>query len=180
MRKDLEAVRREIEGLIVDMTAKLEKQAGSEATEKAHCDEQMPKTEAKPARLKEGIMELELAALAKEQAEMDKIRQETHADYKTAKAELELGLNGVPKALDVLRDQYGAGAAAMLQDGAKFAASMQQPAMAEHHSKAQGAEGACVAGRFRGEEGPGLLEHRCGQGWGVAANGGQQPFGCPG
>merc|ERR1719499_2557533 len=106
-----------IKGLIRDMIAKLEKEAGEEATEKAYCDEQMAKTEfkkgeleddiakmtskidtavAKSAQLKAEIKELEdgLAALAKEQAEMDKIRMETHADYVTAKADLELGLTG--------------------------------------------------------------------------------------
>merc|ERR1719499_1944463 len=150
-----------IKGLIRDMIAKLEKEADEEATEKAYCDEQMAKTEfkkgeleddiakmtskidtaaAKSAQLKEEIKELEaeLAALAKEQAEMGKIRMETHADYETAKADLELGLSGVRQALSVLRDYYGTGAAAMLQDGAKFASLMQQPAKPELHSKAQG------------------------------------------
>ena len=40
-----------------------------------------------------------MAALVKEQAEMDKIRLKTHADYRTAKADLELSLSGVRKAL---------------------------------------------------------------------------------
>merc|ERR1740129_257206 len=96
-----------IKGLIQDMIAKLEGEAGAEATEKAYCDEQMAKTEfkkgeleddiakmtskidtaaAKSAQLKAEIQELEneLSALAKEQAEMDKIRMESHADYQTA------------------------------------------------------------------------------------------------
>merc|ERR1719162_461269 len=86
-----------VKGLIIDMIAKLEKEAGDEATEKNYCDEQMSKTEAKKAELEEDIAKLtskvdkaaaksaqlkeqvkelqgELAALAKEQAEMDKIR----------------------------------------------------------------------------------------------------------
>merc|ERR1719352_728878 len=127
-----------VKGLISDMIAKLEKQAQEEATEKAYCDEQLAKTEAKKsdldddiakltskidqaaaksASLKDDVKELqaELAALAKEQAEMDKVRQENHANYVQAKADLELGLNGVRKALGVLRDYYGASAAAMLQ-----------------------------------------------------------------
>merc|ERR1719230_932984 len=85
-----------IKGLISDMIAKLEKEAEAEATEKAYCDEQTAKTEAKKselddtiaklsnkintaaarsAGLKEEVVELEaeLAALAKTQAEMDKI-----------------------------------------------------------------------------------------------------------
>merc|ERR1712087_757525 len=108
--------------LIQAMIAKLEKEQGSEATEKAYCDEQIAKTEAKKAELEEDVakmtsridqaaaksarlkgqvkeLEDELAALARTQAEMDKVRSETHADYTVAKADLELGLTGVRKAL---------------------------------------------------------------------------------
>merc|ERR1719345_606268 len=141
-----------VKGLIGEMIMKLEKEAESEATEKAYCDEETAKTEAKKAELdddiagltnkidkaasrsaalKEEVVELEaeLAKLAKTQAEMDKIRGEQNAAYKVAKAELEQGLGGVRKALDVLRSYYG-GAAAMLQeDDAKFNSFMQQPAV---------------------------------------------------
>merc|ERR1719305_1436666 len=71
-------------------------------------------------------LEKELAALAKMQSEMDTIRQEEHADYSVAKAELEQGLGGVRKALDVLRSYYGG--AALIQDDSKFNSFMQQPA----------------------------------------------------
>merc|ERR1719262_847250 len=40
-----------IKGLIGDMIAKLEKEAEADATEKAYCDEEMAKTEAKKAEL---------------------------------------------------------------------------------------------------------------------------------
>merc|ERR1719476_564995 len=119
------------------MIAKLEKQAGAEATEKAYCDEQMAKTEAKKGDLEEDIakmtskidqaaaksarlkaqvseLESELATLARTQAEMDRIRSETHADYEAAKADLELGLSGVRKAVSTLRDYYGG--ASMMQE----------------------------------------------------------------
>merc|ERR1719416_340806 len=155
-----------VKGLIQDMIAKLEKEAGAEATEKAYCDEQMAKTEAKKGELEEDVarqtsridqasarsaklkeeiqvLESELAALAKEQAERDKIRQESHADYETAKADLELGLSGVRQALVPLRNYYG-GAAAMLQDDSKFGAFMQQPAAPETHSKSEGAGGSII------------------------------------
>jgi predicted nucleic acid-binding Zn-ribbon protein len=145
-----------VKGLISDMIAKLEKEAEAEATEKAYCDEQMAKTEAKKqdldstiakltskidqsaarsAALKEEVVELEkaLAALAKMQAEMDKIRQEQHADYTVAKAELEQGLEGVRKALGLLRDYYGS-AAALLQ----------QPAKPETFEKSSGAGGSII------------------------------------
>merc|ERR1712228_790716 len=148
-------------GLISDMIAKLEKEADAEATEKAYCNEQIAKTEQKKGELEEDIakqtpkidqasarsaqlkeevqvLEAELAALAKAQAEMDKIRHETHAEYEQAKADLELGLSGVRGALSTLREYYGS-AAAMLQDDTKFGAFMQQPAAPEVHSKSQGA-----------------------------------------
>merc|ERR1719190_152136 len=111
------------------MIARLEKEAGADATEKAYCDEQLAKTAAKKAELEEDVatqtsridkaaassaqlkedvktLEAELSALAKEQAEMDRIRQETHADFETAKADLELGLSDVRKAVGLLRDYY--------------------------------------------------------------------------
>jgi len=151
-----------VKGLIESMIAKLENEAGNEATEKAYCDEQMAKTEAKKSELEEDVakmtsridraaaksaqlkedvktLDAELAALVKGQAEMDRIRQESRAEYGTAKSDLELGLSGVRKALDMLREYYGAGSAAMLQDDSKFGAFMQQPAAPETHSKSQGA-----------------------------------------
>mmetsp|Transcript_83040 Transcript_83040/g.267602 ORF Transcript_83040/g.267602 Transcript_83040/m.267602 type:complete len:708 (+) Transcript_83040:86-2209(+) len=146
-----------IKGLISDMISKLEKEAGEEATEKSYCDEEMAKTAAKKseldddiakltskidqdssksAQLKEEVrvLESELASITKEQAEMDKIRMETHEDYTVAKKDLELGLTGVRKALHLLREYYGGGAA-LIQDDA----FMQQPAAPEHHSKSSGA-----------------------------------------
>merc|ERR1719199_28664 len=115
-----------VKGLITDMIAKLEKQAEEEATEKAYCDEEMSKTEAKKAELEGVISKLtskidlaaaksaelkgevkvlqsELATLAKEQAERDNIRAEEKANYDQAKTELEQGIAGVQKALGVLK-----------------------------------------------------------------------------
>merc|ERR1711920_34954 len=158
-----------VKGLIQDMIAKLEKEAGAEATEKAYCDEQIAKAEAKKSDLEEDIakmtskidqaaaksarlkgqvreLESELAALARAQAEMDKIRSETHADYEVAKADLQLGLSGVREALRTLRDYYG-GAASMIQanaDPAAFMQRMKQPAAPELHTKAGGAGGSII------------------------------------
>merc|ERR1711920_739631 len=133
------------------MISKLEAEADAEAEEKAWCDEQIAKTEekktdlesdiakltakidvanAKSADLKNQVKELqaELAALAKLQAEMDSIRQESHAAFVQAKADLELGLQGVRQAISILREYYGASAA-----------FVQQPAKPELHAKATGA-----------------------------------------
>merc|ERR1719313_1869788 len=154
-----------IKGLISDMISKLTAEAEEEATEKAYCDEQMAKTEAKKSELddtiaklsnkidknaarstslKEEVVELEaqLATIAKTQSEMDKIRAEENANFKTAKAELEQGLGGVRKALGVLRDYYG-GAAALIQDD-KLASFMQQPAPPQQHAKSGGAGGSII------------------------------------
>jgi len=140
-----------VKGLIESMIAKLEKEAEEDATEKAYCDEEMMKTEMKRGELMDDVaklsakidqassksvalsddikqLEAELAALMKSQSEMDKIRQEENSDYVTAKADLELGLKGVRKALSVLRDYY-----------ASEDAFVQQPAMPEKHTKATGA-----------------------------------------
>jgi len=148
-----------IKGLITDMIAKLEKEAEEDATEKAYCDEEMGKTEAKKAELEDDVSKLaakiernaaksaklkaevketqaELASLAKEQADMDQIRSEENADYKAAKADLELAIGGVQKALQVLRDYYG-GAASFLEED--------QPAKPAKHQKSGGAGGSIIS-----------------------------------
>jgi hypothetical protein len=150
-----------VKGLIQDMIIKLESEAQAAATEKAWCDEQTAKTEQKKQELDEDIAKLttkidqatarstqlkasvkelqgELAALAKEQASMDKLRQENHAAYVEAKADLELGLSGVRKALDVLRSYYGS-SASLLQNEKAFGSFMQQPDAPVIHSKSTGA-----------------------------------------
>jgi len=136
----------------------LEAEAKAEATEKAYCDEELSKTEAKKSEL-EGViakltskidlaaaksaelkaevkaLQAELATLAREQAEMNSVRAEEKAAYDTAKAELELGIAGVQKALGVLRDYYQG--AAFVQGN--FNAFMQQPAKPKTFVKATGA-----------------------------------------
>merc|ERR1719263_1036434 len=144
-----------VKGLIRELVDRLLAEAAAEASEKAYCDEQMAKTEAKKADLDAEIAKLtskidtetarsnqlkaqvkdtqgELAALAKLQAEMDKTRMDENAAYTKAKADLELGLGGVQKALSVLREYYGG------------AALVQQPAKPELHAKASGAGGGII------------------------------------
>merc|ERR1719261_119107 len=101
-----------IKGLIKDMIEKLLKEGEEDATEKAFCDKELAETEAKKAdkeatieklstqmdsmtaksaKLKEQVAELEkeLAALARAQAEADKLRSEEKAAYDANKAEME-------------------------------------------------------------------------------------------
>jgi len=128
-----------VKGLIQDMIETLEKEAEADATEKAYCDKELAETREKKdaktteikklstkidqmtsrsAQLKGEVAELEkgLSALAKAQAEMDKIRLEEKETYTKAKAEMEEGIKGVQLALKVLRDYYAKGDKAHASD----------------------------------------------------------------
>jgi len=118
-----------VKSLISDMIATLEKDAKGDASQKAYCDKETSETKqkklekehdisklstkidsmtAKSAKLKEQVAELqkELAALASSQAEMDKIRSEEKGIYTKNSAEMKAGIEGVKKALSVLREYY--------------------------------------------------------------------------
>jgi len=145
-----------IRGMIEDMIGKLEKQMGAEAQEKAYCDEEMSKTQAKKdklaftvdkqtnkidkdssrsAELKEQVTVLqeELASLAKEQATMDSVRKESHAVFVDEKAVLDKGLAGIRKATQILKDYFGA------------ASFIQQPAAPAGHAADAGAGGSILS-----------------------------------
>jgi len=146
-----------VKGLIENMITKLQKEAEEEATEKAYCDEEMTKAEMKHGELVDDISKLsakkdqatsksvilsadikqteaELAALMKSQAEMDKIRQEENAAFMQAQSDLKTGLEGVRKALGILRDYY-----------ASDDAFVQQEAMLHRHVKASSGASSIVA-----------------------------------
>jgi peptidoglycan hydrolase CwlO-like protein len=151
-----------VKTLISDMISKLEAEASSEATEKSFCDEETAKSEAKKADLESTISKLttkmdanaansaslkadvkelsdELAMLAKEEAEMIKMRGTTHADYVQAKADYEQGLAGVRKALVLLREYYAqSDDAAFIQGEGRLGSFMQQPEKPETFGKAAG------------------------------------------
>merc|ERR1719245_483605 len=128
-----------VKGLISDMIAKLEKEAGADATKKAYCDKELAESNAKKsdksdeisklstkidqmaaksAQLKEQVAALqsELSNLAKSQAQMDKLRKEEQALYEESKAELDTGLTGIKQALKILSEYYA-------QDGKAHGAS---------------------------------------------------------
>eukprot|EP00747_Dinoflagellata_sp_TGD_P127755 gnl/TRDRNA2_/TRDRNA2_174444_c5_seq11.p1 gnl/TRDRNA2_/TRDRNA2_174444_c5~~gnl/TRDRNA2_/TRDRNA2_174444_c5_seq11.p1 ORF type:complete len:327 (+),score=129.42 gnl/TRDRNA2_/TRDRNA2_174444_c5_seq11:127-981(+) len=132
-----------IKKMISEMITKLQEEAANEASHKEYCDEETAKNNAKKAELTEDIDKLsakidkassgsadlkqkiaetqrQLAALAKMQSEMDKMRMDESAAYKETKADLESGITGVQGALQVLRDYYGS------------AALLQQPSLPTH------------------------------------------------
>merc|ERR1711920_356852 len=99
-----------VKGLISDMIARLEKEAGADATKKAFCDKELAESNAKKsdktdeitklstkieqlsaksAQLKEEVATLQsdLSKLAKAQAEMDQLRQNEAATFAESKAE---------------------------------------------------------------------------------------------
>jgi hypothetical protein len=130
-----------VKGLITDMIATLESEAEADASQKAYCDKEMSEATAKKddltaesdklstkiaqkkaasAKLKEEVATLqnELAGMAKAKAEADKIRADEKAAYEKNSAEMELGIEGVKKALQVLREYYAKDAAHGSAEGA--------------------------------------------------------------
>merc|ERR1719150_629302 len=118
-----------IKGLISDMIARLEKEAGADATKKAFCDKELAESNqkksdktseiakltskidqmtAKSTQLKDEIpvLQSELAKLAKSQAELNRIRDAEKATFDDNKAALDKGLAGVKAALKVLTEYY--------------------------------------------------------------------------
>merc|ERR1719336_2036191 len=118
-----------VKGLITDMIAKLEAEAGADATHKAYCDKEMSATKAKrddktamveklstkieqmtatSAKLKEEVAALQasLADLAKAQGEMDEMRKKESDVFVKSKADMEEGIQGVQLALKILREYY--------------------------------------------------------------------------
>jgi len=130
-----------VKSLIRSMIEKLLSDAQADATETAFCNKEMAETEAKKAdkeanieklstqfdsmtakssRLKGQVAELqkELAALARTQAEADKLRAEEKSAFDTNSAEMDKGVKGVQLALKVLREYYAQDGAHQAADGA--------------------------------------------------------------
>jgi len=120
-----------VKSMITDMITKLENEAEKEASEKAFCDEEMAKatksherkttrvedlqvrtdkTQSLIAKLKEQVAasQTEVKQLMSDQLKMDKMRSEQKSLFEVAAKEYNQGLDGLQKALKVLRDYYAA------------------------------------------------------------------------
>merc|ERR1719159_1005863 len=118
-----------IKGLIADMIERLESEGEADATHKAYCDKELHEATVKKddktaeiekmstaidqmssrkAVLEEEVATLmkELADIAKSQAEYDTWYADYEATFKSNKADMEAGIEGVKIALKVLRDYY--------------------------------------------------------------------------
>jgi len=118
-----------VRALIVDMISQLEKRSQDDATHQSYCNSQSAEATAKKAEkqalieklstnldsanaraatLKESVARLqkELAELASSQAEMTKIRLSEKSLYDNNSAEMKQAIDGVQKALSILRDYY--------------------------------------------------------------------------
>jgi len=119
-------------GMISDMIQQLEEEASADADKKQYCDKELGDASKKKAdradtvddlltkidqmlarskHLKKQVVKVEafLAKTATAQSEMDKLRQEEHAEFLSEKSELDQGLDGIRSALKVLNDYYGGG-----------------------------------------------------------------------
>jgi hypothetical protein len=127
-----------VKKLISDMIARLQKEAGEEATHKAYCDKEMGETKQKIDELKYDLekyaskidkskadsvalkdeiasLQREIAKITKSQVDADGLRHEENKAYLQSKTDLEQGLEGVRMALKILRDYYSGDEGAFLQ-----------------------------------------------------------------
>merc|ERR1711865_319593 len=118
-----------VKDLISSMIARLEKEAGADATKKAYCDKELAESNAKKseksdeiakistridrasatsAQLKQetAALEGELSKLAQTQAEMDHLRREESSTFAESKATLEKSITGIRLALKILTEYY--------------------------------------------------------------------------
>jgi|EP00927_Polykrikos_kofoidii_P060398 chromosome segregation ATPase len=118
-----------VKKMIESMVDRLEKEAGTEASHKAYCDKETADSEEKKAdlssdvqklstkiqqmkarssKLKEHVAEAQkvIADILKSQAEMDQMRKEENSLYLKNKKDYELGVQGIQKALVLLRNYY--------------------------------------------------------------------------
>jgi chromosome segregation ATPase len=137
---------------------------GAEAAEAAYCAEEMKKTEEKKSKLETGVAKLankidkstarsaelkeqvteiqaELAVLAKEQKELDKVRAEEHEVYLKESGDLKKGLAGIRKALELLKSYYGSAAAFVQED---MTEDDSQPTPPAGHQKGGGGAGGSI------------------------------------
>jgi len=158
-----------IKGMIADLIAKLQAEAQEATDEKAYCDDEIAKTKEKKNELEEDLdklsakmdkamakstslkgevknLQVELAAMAKLQAQVDGVRRSENAVFKEEKAELDKALEGVRRALTVLRQYFGRSEADSLMQNSDTSLLdiMRQPKPPMSFSKSSGAGGGII------------------------------------
>jgi chromosome segregation ATPase len=157
-----------VRDLIQGLIARLEEEAGKEASRKAYCDGEMQKSSDRQVelsgriekmsakldsaatgstRLKEEVAaaQKELADIAKAQVDMDKARSAESEAFVKAKAELEQGISAVQQALSVLRDYYGSQGEALLQQSRASQRRQDPVALPDTHQASSGAGGGIIS-----------------------------------
>merc|ERR1712139_524238 len=99
-----------VKGLITDMIATLESEAKEDdlTAESDKLSTKIAQDKAASAKLKEEVATLqqELADMAKAKAEADQLRAEEKGAFEKNSAEMKMGIEGVKKALGVLKEYY--------------------------------------------------------------------------
>eukprot|EP00451_Oxyrrhis_marina_P002192 CAMPEP_0204274558 /NCGR_PEP_ID=MMETSP0468-20130131/25250_1 /ASSEMBLY_ACC=CAM_ASM_000383 /TAXON_ID=2969 /ORGANISM="Oxyrrhis marina" /LENGTH=661 /DNA_ID=CAMNT_0051250779 /DNA_START=133 /DNA_END=2118 /DNA_ORIENTATION=- len=121
-----------VKGMIQEMLDKLIEEGGEEAKQKAFCDKEMAETKStmKKQQSRQNLLgskiekakaliskvtedsrnaQKEISHIMEMQTEMNRMRQEEHAEFSHAKKDYEAGLEGITLALKVLRDYYAKG-----------------------------------------------------------------------
>merc|ERR1719191_770819 len=150
-----------IKSMITDMVEKLESEAAQEASQKAFCDEELSKSRksqeeksmkmdqvtarvdsaaTKSAELQDKIkiVEKEVAAIDRDQAEATKLRGEEHAEYLKASTDYKDSADAVVAAIGVLKSYYDGGA--LLQVSSRTGAAVHEKAKTAMKMKTRDAD----------------------------------------
>jgi len=120
----------QVKSMISGMVERLEKEGKDEAGHKEYCDKEKKQTQEKKDDLGDSIdkqtadldkakakstalgnqitgLQQDLAEMAKQQTEADQMRRDERDNYESTKSDLQKGMQGIRRALDVLQKHFG-------------------------------------------------------------------------